>query len=60
LIITPAVYHGVERQTSGPLPIGELVIGLIATLSYRLLPDRFSWHWLFPVNIGSGIVVSKG
>ena len=46
-------------------PIVGPVIGLVATLAPTIGPtvggyltDLFSWHWLFLVNVGPGIVVS--
>jgi DHA2 family multidrug resistance protein len=49
------------------MPIVAPIIGLVATLAPTIGPtiggiltDWFSWHWLFLVNIGPGIVVSLG
>lgn len=46
-------------------PIVGPLIGLVATLAPTIGPtvggyltDLFSWHWLFLVNVGPGIVVS--
>src|SRR4051794_5508330 len=45
-----------ERQT-----LVSPIIGLVATLVPTIggyLPDLFSWHWLFLVNIGPGVFVT--
>src|SRR5437763_325551 len=46
-------------------PVVAPVIGLVATLAPTIGPtiggyltDLFSWHWLFLINIGPGIVVT--
>ena len=46
-------------------PITSPVIGLVATLAPTIGPtiggyltDLFSWHWLFLVNVGPGILVT--
>ena len=48
-------------------PIVSPLIGLVATLAPTVGPtvggylsDTFSWHWLFLVNVGPGILVTAG
>src|ERR1700746_654396 len=64
--LIPLVSSAIFRMFNGPARTrATLVAGLLAMLAPTLGPvvggfvtDRFSWHWLFLINVPPGIVVA--